>query len=271
MSIVEIEEKLFVENEKIGVSVYDFEFELYFSCKHPYILNSDRPCVLRKGAISDYEREYGDKQELGVNLINNPAQHLLASELSEWYEHIQEYTPFSICEDKFPDVEAIENKFGWPVFIKGSRQTNRHSPELSIAKNATEYSLIQEKYKNDPILHWQQVAVRKFIELSPLKESVPGKVMASREYRTFWWQEKLVGWGCYWFQIKEYSDNDIDEGLGIAEQVAKKLKVPFIAIDIAKTVRGDWIVIECNDAQESGYAGVSPKALWENILNEISV
>lgn len=27
-----------------------------------------------------------------------------------------------------------------------------------------------------------------------------------------------------------------------------------------------WIVIECNDAQESGYAGASAIGIWQNIL-----
>ncbi len=40
MSIVEIEDKLLVENQNIGVSVYDYDFELFFECKHPYMLNS---------------------------------------------------------------------------------------------------------------------------------------------------------------------------------------------------------------------------------------
>ncbi len=271
MSIVEVEEKLFIDNKHIGVSVYDYDFELYFSCKHPYRLNSEYPCVLRKGAISDYRREFEEKKEIGVSLVNTTSQHLLASELSEWYEHIKEYTPHSICVEEFPEIEAIEREFGWPVFIKGSRQTNRHSPELAIANNESEYYSIQEKYKTDPILHWQKIAIRKFVELSPLSESVPGKVQASREYRTFWWHGKLVGWGCYWFQVAKYSDNDIEQGLEIAECAAKALQVPFIAIDIAKTKSGEWIIIECNDAQESGYAGISPKVLWDNILHEVNV
>jgi len=42
--------------------------------------------------------------------------------------------------------------------------------------------------------------------------------------------------------------------------------VPFLVVDVAITAKGRWIVIECNDAQESGYAGVSPLALWTSIL-----
>lgn len=269
--MVELEGKLLIESEKIGVSVYDFDFELYFSCKHPYMPSSELFCVLRKGAIRNYAEECAEKKEYGIRLINNISQHQLASELSEWYTHIHLYTPLSLCVDKFPEIEEIEETFGWPVFIKGSRQTSHHNPELAIAENADQYVSIREKYKNDPILHWQKVAVRKFVELAPLGENVPGKVRPSREYRTFWWFRKLVGWGYYWYQITKYTDNDIDKGLEVAEKVAKILKVPFIAIDIAKTMGGEWIVIECNDGQESGYAGVAPKMLWENILNEIHV
>ncbi len=35
------------------------------------------------------------------------------------------------------------------------------------------------------------------------------------------------------------------------------------------TARGDWIVIECNDAMESGHAGASPLGMWQSILDAI--
>ena len=39
---------------------------------------------------------------------------------------------------------------------------------------------------------------------------------------------------------------------------------------LAKTGDGCWIVIECNDAQESGYAAISPHLLWREILDRIA-
>jgi hypothetical protein len=42
--------------------------------------------------------------------------------------------------------------------------------------------------------------------------------------------------------------------------------VPFLVIDIAQTAEGEWIVIECNDAQESGYGGVERLALWQEVF-----
>jgi hypothetical protein len=32
------------------------------------------------------------------------------------------------------------------------------------------------------------------------------------------------------------------------------------------TADGNWIVIECNDGQESGYAGVLPLAMWAKMI-----
>ena len=43
-----------------------------------------------------------------------------------------------------------------------------------------------------------------------------------------------------------------------------------MVIDLAMTASGEWIVIECNDAMESGYASVSPLGLWQSVLDAIS-
>jgi hypothetical protein len=52
----------------------------------------------------------------------------------------------------------------------------------------------------------------------------------------------------------------------MAREAVRRLNVPFVVIDIAKTADGRWIVIECNDAQETGYTGLPAKALWERVL-----
>ena len=45
----------------------------------------------------------------------------------------------------------------------------------------------------------------------------------------------------------------------------KKIDIPFLVVDVAKTKAGHWIIIEINDGQECGYAGVEPYLLWQNI------
>jgi ATP-grasp domain, R2K clade family 3 len=44
----------------------------------------------------------------------------------------------------------------------------------------------------------------------------------------------------------------------------------FFTIDVAQTIAGEWIVIECNDGQESGYAAISPFALWQNLIDYVT-
>jgi hypothetical protein len=52
----------------------------------------------------------------------------------------------------------------------------------------------------------------------------------------------------------------------VARQAASRLHVAFLVIDFAKAADWRWIVIECNDAQESGYVGIPPQALWRQVL-----
>jgi hypothetical protein len=53
----------------------------------------------------------------------------------------------------------------------------------------------------------------------------------------------------------------------VAGEAAARVDVPFLVVDMAQANDGRWLVIECNDAQESGYAGVSPFGLWQHVIS----
>lgn len=269
MNLTLIDQKLFVVSETVGVAVYDFDFELHFACSHPYQVERDVPCVLRVGAIPDYQAELEAKASLGLRLVNTLEQHRLASELDRWYPHLEDLTPRSLVLDSLPDAATIEASFDWPVFIKGSRQTSKHNPDLSIVRSRDQYEQVVERYHSDAILHWQRPVIREFIHLAPARGHVPGKVACSIEYRSFWWNGECVGWGRYWYQIPAYDPEDAAKGLEVAREAALRLAVPFLVVDFAKTADGNWIVIECNDAQESGYVAIPPNVLWSRILDHI--
>jgi ATP-grasp domain, R2K clade family 3 len=266
-----VESKLIVLSEVVGVAAYDFNFELHFSCSHPYQIEGEKLCVLRVGPLPDYAAEFNDKLSMGLRLVNSPTQHRLASELEYWYPLISAITPRTRVFENLPPAEQIEAEFNWPVFLKGSRQTSKHNPELSIIRDRSHYERAIEQYQSDAILHWQKPVVREFVALAPVAGDVPGKVRPSVEYRSFWWNGECVGWGRYWYQIPPYEAKDIEAGLAVAERAAVALRVPFLVVDIAKTHDGRWIVIECNDGQESGYVGVSAHDLWRQVLARIDV
>ena len=270
MNLIQLDDNLVILSDEVNIPIYDFNFELYFNCKHPSYFEDEKICILRIGPIHDYENEYQDKLTMGLRLVNNPNEHLIASEIEHWYDKISDMTPRSRWFSTIPKPEEIEKEFSWPVFMKGSRQTSKHQPELSIIENPEHFNRASKIYRNDPILHWQKVAVREFIELESVDGDLPDKIRPSLEFRSFWWFGKLVGCGQYWYQVPDYAADDIDDGLALAAEAAERLKVPFLVIDFAKTVTGDWIVIECNDGQESGYAKVLPQIMYRKILDMFS-
>ena len=52
----------------------------------------------------------------------------------------------------------------------------------------------------------------------------------------------------------------------LAGKAARRIDVDFLFVDVAQTAQGQWIVIEINDGQRSGYAGVPPIPLWRSII-----
>ncbi len=266
MNLARVGGQFIVCSEMVGVAAYDFDFELHFDCDHPYRIEGEELCILRVGPIGNYATTFDEYLANGLRLVNSPAEHALASELENWYPLIEALTPRTMVYDALPSADDIEANFTWPVFMKGSRQTSKHNPDLSIIGSRSHYELAADSYRNDPILHWQKPVIRDFIPLMPTGGSVPGKVRPSVEYRTFWWRGLCVGWGPYWYQIAPYECADIQAGLSVARAAAQRIPVPFLVIDLAKTAAGGWIVIECNDAQESGYAGVAQVALWQEVL-----
>ena len=244
MNLTRIENKLIVLSQAIGVSTYDFNFELHFECDHPYQIDREMPCVLRIGPVTDYEAEYRRRVEMGLRLVNSPLEHAFASELENWYPLISPLTPRTRLFDELPSSAEIESEFEWPVFMKGSRQTSKHNPDLSIIQNADHYVQAAQRYRADPILHWQKPVIREYISLARVAGSVPGKIAPSVEYRSFWWHAQCVAWGRYWFQVAPYHCPDVDAGLAVAQQAAACLNVPFLVVDFAKTEDGRWIIIE---------------------------
>ncbi len=262
-----IDDAVWVWNQPIGVGVYDFDFRSFLPCRQPW-QRKEVTAVGRCGAFDDYQAQYEKLISDGIRLIHTPEQHQMASELSNWYPLLEGQTPVSKVFDEVPSGETVAESFEFPVFVKGSRQTSRHQKSLSMAHSATEFDQLMRRYASDPILNWQSIVVREFVPLRPVEKSTQGKIDSSFEFRTFWWKRQLVGAGRYWWEGRAYQWTGAErcDALEVAEGAAQRLDVPFLVVDLAMTADREWIVIECNDAQESGYAGVSPISLWQNII-----
>ncbi len=264
-----IEERLWVVSRRTGLAVYDFDFSSAFGVRHPAVVPAPVTAVARLGAVEDYAATFEAWRGRGVEFVNSPEAVGLADDLSKWYPLLRDVTPKSMVLDSFPDAAQIEATVGWPVFLKGVRQTSRHDASLAIARSATDLERIASAWSDNSILASQRVAARAFIPLRPVERSGHGnRLQRSFEFRTFWWRGQLVGAGPYWTDCPRYEWNAREkrEALKLAGEAARRIDVGFLCVDVAQTAQGQWIVIEVNDGQRSGYAGVPPIALWRRVI-----
>jgi ATP-grasp domain, R2K clade family 3 len=267
LELILLEDTVWVLVGEVGLSSYDFNLAQFFSCRHPWQRPEQITAIGRFGAVTNYDELYAQLAAEGIYLIHSPAQHLLASELPHWYPLIEDLTPKSFWFWVPPSFESIAKTLGLPLFLKGSRQTSRHRAALSIIHSAEEYDRAIEIYAEDPILRWQDLVCREFARLRSVPSTATEKIPASFEFRSFWWHGNCVGAGQYWSTDYDWNRAEEQAGLAIAQAAALRLNLPFVVIDVAQTIAGEWIAIECNDAQESGYAAISPFALWQNIID----
>ena len=251
-----------------GNDVYDFNFRNDFECRS-VIAEADVPVLLHIGAVEDYAGIESLLDDLGMKLLVPEAEHLRCSTIEKWYPVLKDRTPYTKIYDELPEAEEIIKDFSFPVFIKGNRQTNRHKRSQCIIEDAEQYNRLREEWKRDPVLSWQRVAVREYIPLMEIdSESFPDQVPVSYEFRFFYFEGKCMAYGPYWYIGRKYSlsETELPEVLKLTDWAAKRLGVAFPAIDVAKTVSGEWIIIEVNDAQESGFVGINPLVLWNNTI-----
>lgn len=268
MRLLHVDNIIWVLTENIGLPVYDFEIERFFPVRQPWSRPELVTVIARLGAIADYHKTYNDLLRDGIRLVHTPAEYERCTTLSHWYPLIEDLTPISICFDNAPTANEVENRLRWPVFVKGSRQTARHLRSLSIIENAEQFEAAMKVYRETPLLSWQKIVCREYVPLRSIGDEHTERIPSSFEFRTFWWRGTCVGTGRYWWEGKRYDWSPAERvaGLAVAKEAASRIGVPFLVIDVAQTISGHWIVIECNDGQESGYAGVSPIGLWQHII-----
>lgn len=268
IDVFQIERSVWIAEAKIQSPNYDFAFSQLMACSHSRYGHDEVTAVARFGAVVDYDTLYQDLLEHGVKLIHSPAQHQLCSELPQWYPLLEGLTPESWWFDKAPDAATAGDLAGWPLFIKGSRQTSRHQFKLSIIHNPKEYQAAVEAFAQDHMLFWQQVVIRRFERLRPIQADMGQRIPASFEFRSFWWHGQLVGVGPYFAEFAKYqwTESEKTEAMSMAGEAARRVSLPFVVVDMAQCIDGRWIVIEINDAQESGYAGVPRLALWQKVV-----
>lgn len=269
-NLLHLEDCLWLITAPTGLDIYDFSFEQHFACRHPIILNQPITAIARMGAAPNYAARYNELLELNIRLIHSPEQYDRCSYLPNWHPLLSDLSPKSRWFSEFPDTNTVESEFTWPIFMKGERQTSKHQAALSIIRSPEQFQEVSAIWKKDPILHWQRPVIREFIPLRPASpQSIASAGLPkSYEFRCFVWRGQCASIAPYWL-AETYlpTPSESPKIKKLAEEAAKRLDIPFLVVDIAQTINHDWIIIEVNDAQDSGYAQNNPMLLWRKILD----
>ena len=223
----------------IGNTGYDFPFRNHFTCRSVISYN-DKPVLLRIGAPDDYTSVEKLLKEMDMALLMPLEDHLRCSEIENWYPLLKDKTPYTRIYGELPPVEELAEHFSFPVFIKGSRQTDRHNRSKCIIENAAAYEELRSDWKKSRILSWQKAAVREYVSLQTIdRDSFPKMVPISYEFRLFYFMGECMAYGPYWTMGTPYTlaETDYRAVMELSKWAADRLKVPFAAIDVAKNIR----------------------------------
>jgi hypothetical protein len=223
----------------------------------------DSPIICRYSALPYYQEVESDLANMGCTLINSWEQHKWVADF-EWYEVLKGFTPETWDDYTFPFCS-----YTGPFIVKGRTNSRKFEwDELMFAKDKRAALNIGAELMKDPYIGTQGIIYRKYIPLETFEIGIYN-LPFTNEYRIFFLYDNIVAHGYYW-SIAENTNHHLDNaGLEFAKQIGAIIRphVNFFAIDIAKTVDGQWILIEINDGQQSGLSEINIDQFYKQLYS----
>ena len=227
-------------------------------------------CGVWIGYIPDPERYgaiYAAALAKGIRLVNSPEEHRVAQEFDAAYPFLRGLTPESLIIRDAAECDSALATLGLPIFVKGAVQSRKaRGWKACVAETSDELRLTAALLEL-PNRSRGRVVLRKLAPLRYTRCSAEGFPFG-REYRLFVWRECILGLGYYWEgedALKALSAAEEECVRSLAQEAARRLAVPYVAIDVGQLEDGNWIVIETGDAQFSGVSQIPLLQLWSNI------
>ena len=221
-----------------------------------------------------YAALYATALRKGIRLLNTPDEHLDAQEFDRAYARLGDLTPTSVIVTDVAQCAQSVERLGLPVFVKGAVQSRKSRGWKAcvaetleeLEKLCAELLLLENRSRG-------RVVVRQLARLRASRISAQGFPFG-REYRVFLYNERVLAWGYYWEgddPLKPLSREERRAVLQLAQEAARRVGTPFLAVDIGQKEDGGWIVIETGDAQFSGVSQTPLLSLWNAIRNVASI
>lgn len=206
-----------------------------------------------------------------IRLFNTPDQHTRAQEFDVAYPFIEDLTPRSLTLRSSVDCPRAAREIGFPMFLKGAVQSRKaRGWRACVARDEAELNELAAHLWSLENRSRGRVIARELVKLrhSRTHDDFP----LGREYRVFLLQGEILSLGYYWpgaDPLAALSHAETQAVRALAFEAARRLQVPYIAVDIRQLENEKWIVIEVGDAQFAGLSCNSPLALWNRLVQEI--
>lgn len=241
----------------------------YFKTTHNRTACYDSLVIGRYSVLPYYLELQKDLEINNCKLINSYNEHLWIANF-DYYKELKDFTPETWFDHDFPYVFD-----DGPFVVKGRTSSLKFQWDSRVfakdKKRAIEIGLDLKKHK---AIGEQGIVYRRYVPLKTFELSYNG-LPITNEYRFFFYKQKMLAYGYYWEQwCSDLSKPSInDEGIQLAQECANIASehVNFFSLDVAEKEKGGWILIEVNDAQQSGLSLVDDNVLYQNLGACLSV
>lgn len=215
-----------------------------------------------------------DLELLGSVGVNSQFAHDYAATF-QYYEDFKNDTFPSW--DRLSDIPHSLREL--PFVVKGRANSRKQEWATKMfAPNFAKAVQIAADLMSDGLIGQQGIIARQFVPLETFETAISGLPFAN-EWRCFYLAGELVAHGYYWGSIDDWTPVDraledfLLHGLPLADKIAKTAceRIPFCAIDVAKTKDGRWVLVEINDGNMSGLNGtIDPLELYQGLAKIIA-
>ena len=161
-------------------------------------------------------------------------------------------------------VTAAFNRLPPPLFIRGAVSSAKElgwkacvATTVDEAETLVTRLLALKDYSRGRVLLRQVLPLRR---LEKMHDGFP----LSREYRLFVLDADVLAMGPYWVNEDPFgrlSEREEGEIRALAHEVARRTKVPWLAVDVGQLESGEWRCIETADPASTELGSVNPRDL----------
>lgn len=202
--------------------------------------------------------------------VNSPEQYEHCHYLPRSYDVIREHTPKTVWSEStaVPDLSAFGAR---PVMLKDFVKSEKHAwLDACFMPDASDSLNVERVVRNFIEMRGHEFNVglvfREFVELERVGVHPKSGMPLSREFRLFFLDGRLLLSFNYWDEVS-YDTSAFPPWVN---DVASKVRSRFFSMDLARTVSGEWVIVELGDGQVSGLPeSVAPAELFQKLVEAL--